>query len=87
MRGAVTRYRLSEASRKIGVGEEFIVRCIHEHWIVPAAPEEPALDEEDLARARLIHELMDDLGANAESVPIILHLLDQLYLLRAGRAA
>lgn len=58
---------------------EFIAYCIEARWIVPASPQQ--LDEEDLARARLIRELMEDLGANAESIPIILHLLDQLYYL------
>ena len=38
-------------------------------------------DEVDLARARLIRDL-HDLGANDESIPIILDLLDQLHGLR-----
>jgi chaperone modulatory protein CbpM len=40
------------------------------------------LDDEDLARAALIRELLDEMGVNDESVPIILHLIDQLHVLR-----
>ncbi len=76
----MARYLIVEACEKIGVKQEFLVRCIRAHWVMPA--EEATLDDEDLARARLIHELMDDFGANEESIPIILHLLDQLYEFR-----
>ncbi len=77
------RYYLDEVTEKIGVSHEFLVQCIRAHWVIPAGGGvDASLDEEDVARARLIHELMDDLGANPESIPIILHLLDQLYLSR-----
>ena len=36
------------------------------------------MDEEDLARIRLICELKDEFGVNDEGVSIILQLLDQL---------
>lgn len=42
----------------------------------------PLLDEEDLARAKLIRELQEVFGVNDEAIPIILHLLDQLYFLK-----
>jgi chaperone modulatory protein CbpM len=76
-------YPIAEACERIGVRREFLVRCISARWIRPVAPDQAFLDDEDLARARLIHELMEDFGANAESIPIILHLLDQLYYLKA----
>ena len=60
---------------------EFLSLCIESRWIEPVRSGE--LDDEDLARARLIRELMEDFGANAESIPIILHLLDQLYYLES----
>lgn len=44
----------------------------HEHY----------LDDCDLARVRLILELGDSFGANDESIPIILHLIDQIHFLR-----
>jgi chaperone modulatory protein CbpM len=37
----------------------------------------------DLARAQLIHELMNDLGVNAEGVGIVLRLVDQVHGLRS----
>jgi chaperone modulatory protein CbpM len=36
----------------------------------------------DLARARLIWDLRDELGVNDEAVPVVLDLLDQIYSLR-----
>lgn len=61
---------------------------IREEWIVPH-PEnhEPAFTEADLARARLIHELKQDLGVNDEGIGVILGLLDQVHGLRGALAA
>jgi chaperone modulatory protein CbpM len=36
----------------------------------------------DLARAKLIRDLRDDLGVNDEGISVILHLLDQVHGLR-----
>jgi chaperone modulatory protein CbpM len=36
------------------------------------------MDDEDLARIRLIRDLKEDFGVNDEGMSIILHLLDQL---------
>ena len=36
----------------------------------------------DLARARLISDLRNDLGVNDESVPVVLDLIDQIHGLR-----
>lgn len=84
------KYGVDEACTTFGIERKFLLRCIEFHWIEPV--ESPWLDEEDLARAQLILELRDRFGVNDESVPIILHLLDQLYrvrfqLIRLGRAA
>lgn len=40
------------------------------------------LDDTDVARARLILELRNVFGANDESIPVILHLIDQIHALR-----
>jgi chaperone modulatory protein CbpM len=76
---AVKRYTLVEASEEAGVRKEFVVHCLRAHWVRPAHAPDAELDELDLARLRLIATLQEDLGVNDESVPIILHLLDQLY--------
>lgn len=67
---------LNEAAKRCGVTSEIILTFIHEEWIVPV---DQSLDEEDIARIRLIRELQEEFGVNDESIPIILNLLDQLY--------
>jgi chaperone modulatory protein CbpM len=69
-----------EAFEVTGLGASALAEFIEREWILPVDRE--LLDEEDLARIRLIQELRVDLGANDEAVPLILHLLDQLYRLR-----
>ena len=52
-------------------------------WLLPGRDEQAAdFSETDLARARLIHDLQQDMGVNEEAVPIILDLLDQVHGLR-----
>ena len=51
------------------------------------AGEDFAFDEIDVARLRLIAELRRDLAVNDEAVPLILHLIDELHLLRNCLAA
>ncbi len=62
---------------------------IEEEWLVPTraksearAESDLAFSEADLARAKLIRELIEDMGVNAEGVGIVLHLLDQVHGLR-----
>ena len=56
---------------------------IEEEWLVPSGTgTELAFSEADLARAKLIRDLIQDLGVNDEGVGIILNLLDQIHGLR-----
>ena len=56
---------------------------IEEEWLVPGQTDtELAFSEADLARAKLIRDLMQDLGINDEGVGVILNLLDQVHGLR-----
>lgn len=60
--------------------------CIEEEWVRPAEPldgseGERVFDELDIARLRLISELVDDLAVNNDAVPIILSLIDQAHAL------
>lgn len=56
---------------------------LEQRWIIPGeAGPDPLFSETDLARARLIHELQHDMGANDAGIDIILHLMDQLHTLR-----
>lgn len=79
----LTHKHIQEVCRDLELGEEIILHFIEEEWIVPFDEEHMILDEEDMARIHLIHELQEDLGVNDEAVPIILNLLDQLNLLRS----
>ena len=80
------RHPLTEAAEQTGLAPEVIIRFVSFQWIVPS--EGPAegpgdwqqlvLDDEDIARARLIRELQQEFGVNDEAIPIILNLIDQL---------
>src|SRR6202162_5528682 len=60
---------------------------IEEQWLVPSGTAtELAFSEADLARAKLIRDLMQDLGVNDEGVGVILNLLDQVHGLRKALA-
>lgn len=63
--------------------QETLEVWIEEEWLAPQGPvSEPAFSEVDLARAKLIRELQQDLGVNNEGVGVILNLLDQMHSLR-----
>ncbi len=70
-----------EAAKVIGIDHTVVVEMVQHEWIMPSADQ--TLDEEDLARAQFILDLRVRFGANDESIPIILHLADQLYCVRA----
>jgi chaperone modulatory protein CbpM len=56
---------------------------IEEEWLVPVAiAPDLVFSEADLARAKLIRDLKQDLGVNDEGVGVILNLLDQVHGLR-----
>jgi chaperone modulatory protein CbpM len=56
---------------------------IEEEWLVPSATApDLAFSEADIARAKLIRDLMQDLGVNKEGVGVVLNLLDQVHGLR-----
>lgn len=71
-------FELNEAADKSGVNQEQIMKFISWEWITPAEPIDLKLDAEDIARIELIWELKYGLGVNDESIPIILHLVDEL---------
>ena len=75
-----------EIEESTGLARGSLVIWIEREWIAPADPESQRLDEEDVARIRLIRELREDFGANDEAIPLILHLLDQICYLRSELA-
>ena len=70
--------KLLEVAQLFNINQEVIIQFINEEWIEPLDLSNLILDEDDLARIQLILELQEQLGVNNESVPIILHLIDQL---------
>lgn len=70
--------KIEDAYDLCGVNKDIIIHFIEEEWVHPADREHNALDEEDLARIRLIRELKDEFGVNDEGLSIILNLVDQL---------
>jgi len=67
--------------------QETLEVWIKEEWLAPQGSDtEPAFSEIDLARAKLITELQQDLGVNPEGVGVILNLLDQIHSLRSALA-
>ncbi len=69
-----------EAAKLIGIELAVVIEMIEHEWIIPVS--EQMLDQEDMARARLIVDLRIQFGVNDEAIPVILHLADQLYQLR-----
>jgi hypothetical protein len=78
---------LKDAAEQYDLPSEVVIRFISFKWIVPAESqdyfvlenqERLLLDDEDIARARLIYHLQQEFGVNDQAVPIILHLIDQL---------
>jgi chaperone modulatory protein CbpM len=62
---------------------QVVERWVEAGWLAPAR-EGAALrfTEADLARARLIRDMADEMGVNAEGIGVALGLLDQVHGLR-----
>lgn len=80
---SLVRVTVSEASEICGLSEEKVQHFIEEEWIVPLDREKMLLDDEDIQRLNLISDLIDVLGVNEEAVPVILHLIDQIHIIRS----
>jgi chaperone modulatory protein CbpM len=77
------RFTTLEFCREARLDRETLEVWIEEEWIVPQGAADPRFSDVDLARAQLIHELLDDLGVNPEGVGIVLRLVDQVHGLRS----
>ena len=79
-------YEITEIIELYQLDEIFIYECIEQEWIIPSDTEETRLDQEDIARILLIRDLKKEFGVNDESIPIILHLIDQIHWLKSRLA-
>jgi chaperone modulatory protein CbpM len=69
------------------IDRETLEMWIEEEWLVPrTTAADIEFSEMDLARAKLIRDLIQDLGVNEDGVGIILNLLDQVHGLRKALA-
>ena len=74
----LSRTQLDQETLEIWIGEQ---------WLIPdETAGELAFSEIDLARAKLIRDLKQDMGVNNEGIGIILDLLDQVHSLRQAMA-
>lgn len=72
---------------RMQLDQETLEVWIEEQWLIPdETAGEPAFSEIDLARAKLIRDLKQDMGVNNEGIGIILDLLDQVHSLRQAMA-
>jgi chaperone modulatory protein CbpM len=70
--------------KRIQVDRQTLEVWIEEEWLIPGGhADAPAFTDADLARARLIRDLTDDMGVNAAGVGVALNLLDQIHGLRS----
>lgn len=81
--------RLDEVMAELrGCDREEIVTWVEAAWVRPEpATDGPRFRPVDVARLRLIRELRHDLAIDAEAMPVVLSLLDELYGLRRNLAA
>lgn len=74
------RRKVDEACKDLGLPSATVLMYVEKAWVTPEVADE--VDDEDLARLRLIRELQEEFGVNDDAVPLILHLIDQLNALR-----
>ena len=84
MKTAPPLFTFIEISKMTELPEPILFAYVEKKWINPSqhVNNQALLDHEDLARIQLIKELQHDFGVNDESIPLILHLIDQLHYLR-----
>jgi hypothetical protein len=76
-------YKITEVIELYKINEIFIYNCIEKEWITPCATGVACLDKEDIARILLIKDLKEIFEVNDESIPVILHLIDQIHWLKS----
>ena len=76
-------WRLEQIVTLVGCRTPDLEAWIAEEWIRPVRDDDGWIfAEADLARARLIRDLIDEMAVEAETVPVVLSLIDQNHALR-----
>jgi chaperone modulatory protein CbpM len=80
-------WTIEQAAAEIGIERRVIGAWVEQRWVLPAEKDGDYLFEEvDLARLKLIKDLVGELEVGEEAMPILLNLLDQLYEARRALA-
>ncbi len=75
---------LEEFQLRLDVDASTVQIWIEEGWLLPQRDQAGlAFSEPDVARARLIRDLKDEIGVNDEGIGIVLYLIDQVHGLRS----
>lgn len=75
---------LEEFQLRLDVDAGTVQIWIEEGWLLPQRDQAGlAFSEPDVARARLIRDLKDEIGVNDEGIGIVLNLIDQVHGLRS----
>ena len=76
-------WRMEQIVTLVGCRTPDLEAWIAEQWIRPVRDESGwVFAEADLARARLIRDLTSEMAIDAETVPVVLSLIDQNHALR-----
>ena len=67
----------------VEIDRQTLAVWVESGWLAPLASQARSFSEVDLARGKLIADLIGPMGVNAEGIDIILDLLDQVHGLRA----
>ena len=79
---------LHYVAAEIGVTVEDLNGWIERRWVLPArSGRNPALDDADRARIRMILDFHRDLAIDDEAMPVVLDLIDRLHATRAQLGA
>lgn len=75
---------LEEFQLRLEVDAGTVQVWIEEGWLLPQRDQAGyTFSEPDVARARLIRDLKDEIGVNDEGIGIVLNLIDQVHGLRS----
>ena len=74
-------FKGADLSTRSGVESATIAMWIEAGWLSPPQGER-GHSEADVARARLVRDLREDLGVNDEGIGVLLDLIDQIHGLR-----
>jgi chaperone modulatory protein CbpM len=77
------KFELSFVCEEFQIKETILKRWIDCKLVQPLDKSGPTFDEEDISRIKLIDELQAIYDVNDDALEIILHLLDQIHLLRS----